>query len=119
MRCLSAASIAATGWGRFGSLAALDAAPASDDKLGGPCAITGAGWVAEEALATGLLCFLFPDDPLVVARRAVVSSGESGSIACLAGAFAGVYYGLDAWPKGWTERIESRDRSMRLGKAWN
>lgn len=76
--------------------------------------------MAEEALATGLLCFLlFPDDPLAVIRRAVVSSGDSDSIACLVGASAGAYHGLDAWPKGWAERIEYRDRLTRLGEAWN
>lgn len=70
--------------------------------------------MAEEALATGLLCFLlFPDDPLAVIRRAVVSSGDSDSIACLVGASAGAYHGLDAWPKGWAERIEALERFVR------
>ena len=111
----------ARGWDEcLGSLAALDVALANGDRLGDPCAITGAGWVAEEALATGLLCFLlFPDDPLAVIRRAAVSSGDSDSIACLAGAFAGAYHGLDAWPAGWAERIEYRPRLARLGAAWD
>ncbi len=111
----------ARGWDEcLGSLAALDVALENGDKLGDPCAITGAGWIAEEALATGLLCFLlFPDDPLAVIRRAVVSSGDSDSIACLTGAFAGAYHGLDAWPVGWAARIEYRDRLTRLGAAWD
>ena len=111
----------ARGWDEcLGSLAALDVALANNDKLSDPCAITGAGWVAEEALATGLLCFLlFPDDPLAVIRRAAVSSGDSDSIACLAGAFAGAYHGIDAWPAEWAERIEYRDRLARLGAAWD
>ena len=111
----------ARGWDEcLGSLAALDVALANSDKTGDPCAITGAGWVAEEALATGLLCFLlFPDDPVAVVRRAVVSSGDSDSIACLAGAFAGAYHGLDAWPENWAAQIEYRDRLMRLGQAWD
>jgi len=54
-----------------------------------------------------------------VIRRAVVSCGDSDSIACLVGASAGAYHGLDAWPKGWAERIEYRDRLTRLGEAWN
>lgn len=109
------------GWDEcLGSLAALDVALANGDQLSDPCAITGAGWVAEEALATGLLCFLlFPDDPLAVIRRAVVSSGDSDSIACLAGAFAGAYHGMDAWPTDWAARIEYRDRLARLGAAWD
>lgn len=98
----------ARGWDEcLGSLAALDVALENGDRLSDPCGITGAGWVAEEALATGLLCFLlFPADPLAVVRRAVVSSGDSDSIACLAGAFAGAYHGLGAWPEEWIERIE-------------
>lgn len=109
------------GWDEcLGSLAALDVALANGDTLSDPCAITGEGWVAEEALATGLLCFLlFPDDPVAAIRRAVVSSGDSDSIACLTGAFAGAYYGLDAWPAEWVARIEYRDRLARLGAAWD
>ncbi len=111
----------AWGWDEcLGSLAALDVALANGDRLGDPCAITGAGWVAEEALATGLLCFLlFLDDPVAAIRRAVVSSGDSDSIACLTGAFAGAYHGMAAWPSGWAERIEYRDRLTRLGAAWD
>ncbi len=76
-----------------------------------PCLVTGAGWVAEEALATALLCFLaFPDNPLAVVRRAAVTSGDSDSIACIAGALAGAYHGLSAWPQDWMQRIEYRDR---------
>ena len=57
-----------------------------------PCAATGAGWIAEEALATGLYCFLLsPADAVAAIRRASVSSGDSDSIACLAGAFAGAH----------------------------
>ncbi len=50
---------------------------------------TGNGWMAEEAFATGLLCFLlFPDQPVQALQRAVVTRGDSDSIACLAGTFA-------------------------------
>ncbi len=71
------------------------------DRAADPCLITGEGWVAEEAFATGLLCFLlFPDDPVAAIRRAAVSSGDSDSIACLTGAFAGACHGLAAWPRG-------------------
>ncbi|MFP3990339.1 ADP-ribosylglycohydrolase family protein, partial [Streptomyces sp. E11-3] len=59
-----------------------------------PCLATGEGWIAEEALATGLLCFLlFPGDPVTALRRAACTAGDSDSIACLAGAFAGAYLG--------------------------
>ncbi|MFF0688905.1 ADP-ribosylglycohydrolase family protein [Streptomyces albogriseolus] len=85
-----------------------------------PCKATGEGWVAEEALATGLLCFLlFVDEPLTALRRAACTSGDSDSIACLAGAFAGAYLGADAWPADWASRIEYRDELLTLGTLWD
>ncbi|MER7989100.1 ADP-ribosylglycohydrolase family protein [Streptomyces noursei] len=98
----------------------LDAALAAPDREADPCLATGAGWIAEEALATGLLCFLlFPDEPVTALRRAACSSGDSDSIACLAGAFAGARLGADAWPREWTARIEHRDELLALGAAWD
>lgn len=83
-----------------------------------PCVYTGDGWVAEEAFATALLCFLlFPDDPVAVIRRAAVTRGDSDSIACIAGAFAGAYRGLEAWPTDWVDRIEYRDHLLAMSDA--
>jgi ADP-ribosylglycohydrolase len=85
-----------------------------------PCLATGAGWIAEEALATGLLCFLlFPGEPLTALRRAACSSGDSDSIACLAGAFAGAHLGADAWPQEWAERVEHRSDLVAFGALWD
>ncbi|MGW0206264.1 ADP-ribosylglycohydrolase family protein [Streptomyces sp. NPDC003233] len=85
-----------------------------------PCLATGAGWIAEEALATGLLCFLlFPDEPVTALRRAACSSGDSDSVACLTGAFAGAWLGEEAWPADWTERIEYRGDLSALGTLWD
>ncbi|MEU7303964.1 ADP-ribosylglycohydrolase family protein [Streptomyces sp. NPDC007206] len=85
-----------------------------------PCLATGAGWIAEEALATGLLCFLlFPDEPVTALRRAACSSGDSDSIACLTGAFAGAWLGAEAWPADWAERIEYRGGLSALGALWD
>ncbi|WP_416980648.1 ADP-ribosylglycohydrolase family protein [Streptomyces sp. T028] len=92
-----------------------DPAPESD-----PCLATGAGWIAEEAMATGLLCFLlFPDEPVTALRRAACSSGDSDSIACLTGAFAGAYAGTDAWPTPWADRIEYQGELVTLGALWD
>ncbi|MFI0514672.1 ADP-ribosylglycohydrolase family protein [Streptomyces sp. WSLK1-5] len=111
----------ARGWDEC--LAALDrlddavrhASPEDD-----PCLATGAGWVAEEALATGLLCFLqFPDEPLTALRRAACSSGDSDSIACLTGAFAGAHLGAEAWPVEWADRIEYGTELVTLGALWD
>ncbi|MFD9323212.1 ADP-ribosylglycohydrolase family protein [Streptomyces sp. NPDC060053] len=85
-----------------------------------PCLATGAGWIAEEAMATGLLCFLlFPDEPVTALRRAACSSGDSDSIACLTGAFAGAYAGADAWPTAWADRIEYQGELVTLGALWD
>ncbi|MFD7336196.1 ADP-ribosylglycohydrolase family protein [Streptomyces violascens] len=85
-----------------------------------PCLETGDGWIAEEAFATGLLCFLlFPDEPLTALRRAACTQGDSDSIACLAGAFAGAHLGATAWPKEWAERIEYRSELLTLGALWD
>ncbi|MFE5923392.1 ADP-ribosylglycohydrolase family protein [Streptomyces sp. NPDC056468] len=85
-----------------------------------PCLATGEGWIAEEAMASGLLCFLwFVDEPLTALRRAACTSGDSDSIACLAGAFAGAYLGADAWPAPWADRIEYRGDLLTLGALWD
>jgi len=109
----------ARGWDEcLDVLARLRAAADYGDRATDPCQFTGEGWIAEEAFATGLLCFLlFPDDPVAALRRAAVTAGDSDSIACLTGAFAGAYHGLSAWPEDWRERIEYRDRLAYLASA--
>ncbi|MGA5899674.1 ADP-ribosylglycohydrolase family protein [Streptomyces venetus] len=85
-----------------------------------PCLATGEGWIAEEALATGLLCFLlFADEPVTALRRAACTAGDSDSIACLTGAFAGAYLGAEAWPTEWADRVEYRTDLLTLGALWD
>ncbi|WP_407540063.1 ADP-ribosylglycohydrolase family protein [Deinococcus radiomollis] len=84
-----------------------------------PCDFTGEGWIAEEALATGLLCFLLtPHDPLEALRRAAVTSGDSDSLACLAGAFAGAHLGTGAFPAEWRGQIEYAGELERQSAAF-
>ncbi|MFF7722387.1 ADP-ribosylglycohydrolase family protein [Streptomyces luteogriseus] len=85
-----------------------------------PCLATGEGWIAEEALATGLLCFLlFVDEPVTALRRAACTAGDSDSIACLTGAFAGALLGAEAWPTAWADRVEYRTDLLTLGALWD
>ncbi|MFJ7338542.1 ADP-ribosylglycohydrolase family protein [Streptomyces sp. NPDC101116] len=85
-----------------------------------PCLATGEGWIAEEALATGLLCFLlFVDEPVTALRRAACTAGDSDSIACLTGAFAGAHLGAEAWPAEWADRVEYRGDLLTLGALWD
>jgi len=61
----------ARGWDEcLSALNRLEGALLLPDRNADPCLATGAGWVAEEALATGLHCaLLFPDDPVAALRR--------------------------------------------------
>ncbi|MEX0169406.1 ADP-ribosylglycohydrolase family protein [Streptomyces sp. LMG1-1-1.1] len=98
----------------------LDAVQRTADPELDPCEYTGDGWIAEEALATGLLCFLlFPEEPLTALRRAACTRGDSDSIAALAGAFAGAHLGADAWPQEWAENVEYRSDLLTFGALWD
>lgn len=98
----------------------LDLALTLADDGEDACRITGAGWIAEEALATGLLCAIrHADDPVSALARAATTSGDSDSIACLTGAFLGASLGMAAWPAPWRDRIEYADELTAMGEAWN
>ncbi|MFE3073913.1 ADP-ribosylglycohydrolase family protein [Streptomyces sp. NPDC059247] len=117
----SAESFVRRGWDEcLAVLERLDAVQRTADPELDPCTYTGDGWIAEEALATGLLCFLlFPGEPLTALRRAACTRGDSDSIAALAGAFAGAHLGGDAWPKEWEEHIEHRSDLLSFGALWD
>jgi ADP-ribosylglycohydrolase len=102
------------------ALDALNAALVSPDREADPCLRTGEGWIAEEALATAVHCFLlFPDDPVAMLARAATTAGDSDSIAGLAGAFAGAAHGFDWWPAEWAQRIEHAEELAEFGRAWD
>lgn len=109
----------ARGWDEcLAVLDRLDSALAHPDRSGDPCLATGAGWIAEEALATAVHCFLlYPDDPAAALSRAAYSSGDSDSIACLTGAFAGAAYGMEIWPAHW--EVEYASELTRIGRQWD
>lgn len=87
------------------------------DPNADPCSVGGAGWTAEESLATALYCFLSaPNAPLLVLQRAVHTSGDSDSIACLAGGLVGAYNGFDALPQYWIEELEYKEQLMQMSR---
>ena len=110
----------ARGWDEcLAVLENLDRALAAPNRDADPCLATGAGWIAEEALATALHCVLLhPDDPVAALSRAATTSGDSDSIAALAGAITGAAHGMSGWPPEWKERIEYGSELRRLASAW-
>ncbi|MGW2601145.1 ADP-ribosylglycohydrolase family protein [Streptomyces klenkii] len=117
----SAVAFTERGWDEcLAALGRVQAALSDPDPEADPCLGTGEGRVAEEAMATALLCFLlFPAEPVTAIRRAACTSGDSGSIACLTGAFAGAHLGAGAWPQDWVQRIEYRDELLVFGALWD
>jgi ADP-ribosylglycohydrolase len=68
----------------------------------------GEGWVAEEAVTLALYCFLtHHKDYKKVVIRAANTNGDSDSIGCIAGGFAGAYLGIEGIPKDWIQRIDN------------
>ena len=117
----SASAFIARGWDEcLHALDRLDVALGLADDGQDACRITGEGWVAEEALATALLCAVrHRDEPVTALARGARTSGDSDSIACLAGAFVGARHGMSAWPPEWRHRIEYADELHALGTAWD
>ncbi|WP_089156895.1 ADP-ribosylglycohydrolase family protein [Micromonospora sp. NBS 11-29] len=115
------AEFAAEGWDDcLRALGLLEVALAQPDDGGDPCRLTGEGWIAEEALATALLCALrHPDDPVGALARGATTAGDSDSIAALAGAFVGAAYGMAAWPADWADRIEYADQLTALAAGFD
>ncbi|AJE86491.1 glycohydrolase [Streptomyces albus] len=120
-RAASAEEFIRRGWDEcLDALERLSSALGSVSPETDPCQATGAGWIAEEALATSLLCFLqFADEPVTALRRAACTSGDSDSLAALTGAFAGAHHGTGTWPSEWADRIEYESRLVTLGALWD
>ena len=72
--------------------------------------VLGEGWVGEEAVALALYCFLrYPSDYAQTVLRGANTSGDSDSIACIAGGISGARLEFDAIPRDWCARIEKAD----------
>jgi len=81
----------------------------------------GEGWSGHEAVSLAMYCFLKnPNDYKRTVLRAANTTGDSDSIACIAGGISGCRLGLHSIPKEWIERIENReylsDLALRLFK---
>jgi ADP-ribosylglycohydrolase len=73
------------------------------------CLVVGDGWTAETALSSALYFVLkYWHDPALVVSEASRTSGDSDSIASIAGAIIGAFYGEEGWPKHWRQVIERK-----------
>lgn len=71
------------------------------------CTLLGGAWVGEEAVATALWCVLKANGDFEEAIvRGATSSGDSDSIACIAGSIAGALQGYDAIPERFRLQVE-------------
>lgn len=77
------------------------------------CEIFGEGWIAEEAfLLAVILCDAFLNDKksfssgVNAVRRAAHLTGDSDSVACITGAFMGLYTGKENLPSEWDSWLE-------------
>ena len=82
------------------------------------CHITGGGWIGEEAVAAALWCVLRAEgDFRQSVLRGANSSGDSDSIASIAGGIAGAMCGLHALPLEWVRDVEEGARLRELGRV--
>lgn len=80
-------------------------------------ALLGEGWVAEEAVAAALYCFLrTPDDYPATVLAGANASGDCDSIACIAGAISGTYHGIHGIPAEWIGQVENSTGLQQIGQ---
>ena len=99
-------------------LAALDRTCAAlHSEAEDVCTLLGGAWVGEEAVAAALWCVLRSqrfDDAVL---RGANSSGDSDSIACIAGSIYGAHLGLEALPEAWRGGVEQPALLVGLADA--
>jgi ADP-ribosylglycohydrolase len=81
----------------------------------------GGGWIAEEAVAMALYCVMrYPTDYVAAVRLGANISGDSDSVASIAGGILGARLGTSALPAEWIARLENRpylqDLAERLAR---
>ena len=75
----------------------------------------GEGWVAEEALAIGLLCSLRHENDFAGAIISAVNhGGDSDSTGAIAGNIVGAHLGLAGIPQRYLEHLELRDTISKI-----
>lgn len=68
----------------------------------------GEGWIGTEAVGLALYCVMkYPDDVVSCMRRAANITGDSDSIASIAGGILGARLGIDSFPSDWVKAVEN------------
>ncbi len=71
----------------------------------------GQGWYADETFALAYFCILrYPDDYKKAVQTAVNITGDSDSVASVAGGILGARLGIEAVPTRWVEALKERDK---------
>ncbi|HEY4221244.1 MAG TPA: ADP-ribosylglycohydrolase family protein, partial [Myxococcota bacterium] len=82
------------------------------------CELLGGAWVGEEAVACALWCVLQAGGELKESvLRGANSSGDSDSIACIAGSIAGALGGVAGIPAEWVQGVERSSDLDALARA--
>lgn len=115
---------------RIGNREMLDAidrlASAKQIEAEDVCKLLGGAWVGEEAVVTALWCALRAGSELPrsgpepfrdAVLRGANSSGDSDSIACIAGSIAGALVGPAGIDEAWARTVEKADLLAELAEA--
>jgi ADP-ribosylglycohydrolase len=82
--------------------------------------LCGAGWIAEDALATSVYAASrWSEYPRVALARAVRTTGDSDSLGAITGSFLGAALGEDAFPAYWYDRIEYASELNYFSQLWD
>jgi len=78
-------------------------------------------WIGQECVSQALYCFLrHPDSYVETVFQAANTSGDSDTVACIAGGISGAYLGVDGIPEDWIKSIEKSaylaDLAYRLAR---
>ena len=82
------------------------------------CSLLGGAWIGEQAVACALYCVLkAKGDFREAVLRGANSSGDSDSIACIAGSIAGALVGAEQISADWVARVEKTAMLDALARA--
>lgn len=106
---------------RYGSREMLTALDRAEESFGTEsedvCRLLGGAWIGEEAVACALWCVVRAGGGYREAvLRGANSSGDSDSIACIAGGIAGALGGIASLPDEWVREVEAAPRLDALAR---